>query len=345
MSTLVTSSDGLGDGPSTYQERPSVVPVMRRRVSELEPTLARICLYHLGFADKDGAASSGGDGKLTRTGLIMAAAEGVGLSPHDVLSQAAALELLHNSTLIHDDIIDGDELRRGRTAAWRVFGTSLAILAGNVLENLALRMVMTDPGPGRERITRAFAEATASVHEGQARELLFKPGPAATSAEYDRIVAGKASALLEWSLTAPALQVGMPESVVTTLSAAGRHLGAALQMSNDVEDIWGDFEVTGKGDRGDIRRRNLTFPVVLALSSDGIAAQELNRLWHVDDTTDVHLQAMADLIEEAGGRSAAQRLAAGHLAAALDNLGRAGLTSAASTELTALFDRIVNRTA
>ncbi|WP_306205396.1 polyprenyl synthetase family protein [Actinoplanes sp. RD1] len=318
---------------------------MRQRVSELEPTLARIGLYHLGFADEQGAPSTGGDGKLTRTSLITAAAQGVGLAPEDVLSQAAALELFHNSTLIHDDIIDGDDLRRGRPAAWRVFGTGLAILAGNALENLALRMVMTDTGAGREPVSRAFAEAIGRVHDGQAREIVFRPGPGATTAEYDRIVAGKASALLEWSLTTPAVQAGEPEEVLAALRAAGRHLGAGLQMSNDVEDIWGDTAVTGKGDRGDIKRRNLTFPVVLALSADCAAGRALARLWQADDTTDAHLQAMADLIEEAGGRRTATQLAQDHLARAVENLARAHLAEAATDELTTLFDRIVNRTA
>jgi geranylgeranyl diphosphate synthase type I len=322
-----------------------VVPVIQQRVSVLEPTLARICLYHLGLVDEHGAPSSGGDGKLTRASLMMAAAAGVGLSPEDVRSQAAALELLHNATLIHDDIIDSDELRRGRPAAWKVFGTGLAILAGNALENLGLRIVVDDSGPGHEAIASLFTEAIGLVHEGQARELTFRPGPGATTAEYDRIVAGKASALLECSLVTPAMRAGKPENVLAALRDAGRHLGPALQMSNDVEDIWGDTAVTGKPDRGDIKRRNLTLPVVLALSADSPASPQLSRLWQADSTTEAHLQAIADLIEEAGGRHTAQQLSRDHLDSAVEHLGRAGLPPAATTELTTLFDRIVNRTA
>ncbi|EKX60668.1 polyprenyl synthetase family protein [Streptomyces ipomoeae] len=133
----------------------------------LEPTLARICSYHLGFTDEHGDPSSAEGGKLTRAALMMAAADGVGLRPEDVRCQAAALELLHNSTLIHDDIIDADELRRGRPAAWKVFGASLAILAGDALQALGLQMVVDDPGPGRAEISSVFAEALGLVLAGR----------------------------------------------------------------------------------------------------------------------------------------------------------------------------------
>lgn len=322
-----------------------VVPLIQKWVSALEPTLARICLYHLGLVNAHGRLCGEGGGKLTRSSLMMAAAAGVDRAPEDVLSHAAALELLHNATLIHDDIVDHDELRRGRPAAWNVFGVGLAILAGNALENLGLRIVVDDSGPGHVEIARLFTRAIGLVHEGQARELTFKPGPGATTAEYGRIVDEKASALLECALMIPAMRAGKPEHVLAALRAAGQHLGAALQMSNDVEDIWGDPAVTGKPDRGDIGRRNLTLPVVLALAADNPVRDPLLQLWEADNTTEAHLQAIADLIEEAGGRRTAQQMSQDHLDSAVENLRRAELSSTATAELTTLFNLIVNRAA
>ncbi|MFC8824612.1 polyprenyl synthetase family protein [Streptomyces sp. NPDC057137] len=345
MSALDTSSTGLQAFLSPRTAQSTVWPVMRQRASALEPALARICSYHLGFVDEHGDPSGAEGGKLTRAGLMTAAAEGVGLRPEDVRCQAAALELLHNSTLIHDDIIDADELRRGRPAAWKVFGAGLAILAGDALQALGLQMVVDDPGPGRAEISSVFAEALRLVLAGQSRELTVRLGPGSGIAEYDRIVVEKTSALLECALVTPALRAGRPEHVLAALRGAGRHLGLAFQIFNDVEDIWGDPAVTGKPVRGDIQRRNPSFPVLAAMSADSPAGERLRLLWHADGTTAAHLREMADLTEEAGGRHTAEQLSRGHLDSALEHLGQAELSPAASAELTALFDRIVNRTA
>ncbi|WP_432253383.1 polyprenyl synthetase family protein [Streptomyces sp. HNM1019] len=342
MSALDTSSTGLQAFLSPRMVQSTVSPVMRQQTSALEPTLARICSYHLGFTDERGDPSSA-EGKLTRSALMMMAADGVGLRPEDMRCQAAAMELLHNSTLIHDDIIDGDELRRGRPAAWKVFGASLAILAGDAMQALGLQMVVDDPGPGRAEISSAFAKALGLVLSGQARELTVRLGPDTGIAEYDRIVEEKTSALLECALVTPALRAGTPEHVLAALRSAGRHLGLAFQIFNDVEDIWGDPTVTGKPVRSDILRRNPSFPVLAALSADTPASERLRRLWHADGTTAAHLQQMADLVEESGGRHTAERLSRNHLDSALEHLGQAELSRAASTELTALFDRIVHR--
>ncbi|MEK8144742.1 polyprenyl synthetase family protein [Streptomyces sp. M10(2022)] len=279
----------------------------------------------MGFVDADGTPSSTGAGKLTRASLMMAVAAGVGVRPENVRSQAAAVELLHNATLLHDDIADADELRRGRPAVWKAFGTSLAIHAGNALQGLALELVVDDSEPGREKIARAFAKAFTLVHTGQARELTLRPGSGAGLATYEQMVKEKASALLEFSLTAPALRAGAPELTLAALRGAARDLGIALQVFNDVEDIWGDPDVTGKPIRGDIKRRNLTHPVLVALSADGPAGERLNRRWEADGTTDEHLQELADLIDETGGRRTAQDTSRRHLDSAVEHLGQAGL--------------------
>ncbi|MEV6237509.1 polyprenyl synthetase family protein [Lentzea sp. NPDC051838] len=325
--------------------RSAVLPVVRQQVSALEPTLARISSYHLGFIDEHGEPSGAANGKLTRSALMMAAAAGVGLRPQDVVSQAAALELLHNSTLIHDDIIDGDDLRRGRRAAWTVFGTGLAILAGDALQGLSLQLVVDDPGPGRAEISCAFAEATRLVLSGQAREFTVRLDADAGIRDYERIVEEKTSALLECALVTPALRAGRPEHVLAALRGAGRHLGLAFQILNDVEDIWGDPAVTGKPVRSDIQRRNPSCPVMAGLTAGGPASERLRELWQADDTTVAHLQKIADLVEESGGRRTAEQLSRSHFDSALAHLGRAELIPAASNELAAVFDRIVHRSA
>ncbi|MEU4675323.1 polyprenyl synthetase family protein, partial [Amycolatopsis sp. NPDC023774] len=103
--------------PSLESARSIVWPLLAERVRALQPDLARVCLYHLGLTD-----GGGGTSKLVRAGLMMAAAAGLGLPPQDVGTEATAVELLHNSTLLHDDIIDDDRTRRGQPSAWAAFG-------------------------------------------------------------------------------------------------------------------------------------------------------------------------------------------------------------------------------
>ncbi|MFJ8330133.1 polyprenyl synthetase family protein [Streptomyces sp. NPDC094437] len=345
MSTHVTSPTGPPALVAPRTVRSTVLPVIQQQVSALEPTLSRVCRYHLGFTDEHGDPSTGGVGKLTRASLMMAVADGVGLRPQDVQAQAAAVELLHNATLLHDDIADGDDLRRGRPAAWKVFGTGLAIHAGNALQALGVRIVADDAAPGHTEIARSFAEALGLVHAGQARELTLRPGSDDSLAVYEQMVLEKASALLEWSLRTPAMRAGKTENVLAALRDAARHLGIALQISNDVEDIWGDPAATGKPIRGDIRRRNPTFPVLAAMVAGNPAGEKLGQQWHIDSTTDAHLQTLADLTEEAGGRSSAEQLSRSNLETAVEHLERAGLSPTATVELATLFDRIANRTA
>lgn len=343
MSTHTAQPGQTQSFPAAATARSIALPLIHEEAAALERSLARVCLYHLGFTDDSGAATGRPDSKLVRATLMMATAEGFGLTPEEVRAPAAAVELLHNSTLLHDDIIDDDELRRGRPAAWKVFGVKMALLAGDALQAVGLHVVVDDRRHGHEKIAGAFTRAIGLVQAGQARELAFQPGPDATVERFERIAAEKTGVLLGCSLGAPAMRAGAPETVLAALCDAGKHLSIAWQATNDIEDIWGSPVVTGKPIRGDIRRRNLTAPVLAALSAAGPASAQLRRLWHTDNTTTEHLQKMADLIDEAGGRREAHQLSRRHLDAAVEQLGHAGLPRTTTDQLAALFDRIVNR--
>ncbi|WP_232666123.1 polyprenyl synthetase family protein [Pseudonocardia sp. TRM90224] len=326
---------GTRSEPATA--RAVVTPVLRRALDALEPVVGAVGRYHLGFADARGEPIDDPGGKLIRANLMMTVAAGIGLPPADLGTPGAAVELLHNSTLLHDDIIDRDDLRRGRPAAWRVFGTELAILAGDGLQVAALGMV------AGERQSVRFADAIGRVLAGQALELRFPSVPEPTVAEYERIATEKTGALLGCALAWPAVLAREPDPAVRALERAGKHLGIAWQASNDVEDIWGDPAVTGKPLRGDLRRRGLTAPVLATLRAGGHAAVRFGHLWRSEENGDEHLGWMADLIEEAGGRAVAEDLARRHLDLATEQVAAAGLAPAAATDLTEFFDHIVYR--
>ncbi|QRP42974.1 polyprenyl synthetase family protein [Amycolatopsis sp. FDAARGOS 1241] len=334
---MSTSAVPVASGlpPSLESARSIVWPLLEERVRALQPDLAQVCLYHLGLTD-----GGGGTSKLVRAGLMMAAAAGLDLPPREVGTEATAVELLHNSTLLHDDIIDDDRTRRGQPSAWSAFGVPLAVLAGDAMQAAGLRMAL-DSG---DRQARLAADAISLVLAGQTDELMLSEDPAASVAQFEQVATRKTSALLECCLTAPALRADATDAALAALRSAGHHLGIAWQAANDLEDIWGDPAVTGKPARGDLKRRNLTLPVLTTLAADGPAGTRLRQLWRSADTTATHLDEMAGLIEQIGGRQAAQDLSRHHLDQALNYVSHAGLTAAGTDELRTLFHLIVHRT-
>jgi geranylgeranyl diphosphate synthase type I len=328
--------------PSVGVARSIVWPLLEERIRGLQPDLSRVCLHHLGLsdADVDGDGDRGGKSKLVRATLVMAAAAGLGVPPQEMGAEATAVELLHNSTLLHDDIIDDDHTRRGSPSAWAKFGVPLAILAGDAMQAAGLHMVLD----GHDRQAQSLAEAISQVLAGQAGEQTLRMSPGTAVAQFEQIAVLKTSALLEYCLTVAADRVSAPEATLAALRSAGRHLGIAWQAANDLEDIWGDPGVTGKPARGDLKRRNLTLPVLAAMDGNGDAGARLRELWQLSENTPALLEEMAGLIEDAGGRRTAQQQSRHHLELARDDVDRAGLTAAGRNELRALFHLIVNRT-
>lgn len=221
--------------PSLSIARTIVWPTLNEQVRSLQQDLARVCLHRLGLTDSDT-----GTGKLVRAGLVMAAAAGLGVPPEHMRIEATAVELLHSSSLLHDDIIDDDRTRRGSPSARAAFGVPRAVLAGEAMQAAGLRILLN----GDNRQARSFADAIGLVAAGQAGELALRIDPPATVARYEQAAAQKTSTLLECSLAAAAIRIGAPDATLDALRGAGRHLGIAWQAANDIEDIWGGIRLS-----------------------------------------------------------------------------------------------------
>ncbi|MEV0370530.1 polyprenyl synthetase family protein [Streptomyces sp. NPDC050636] len=321
-----------------------VGPALRRAVSGLHPELHRICGYHFGWFEQDGSPASGAAcGKAMRACLVLLSAA----SPHPdhatALQGAAAVELLHNWTMLHDDVMDGDKLRRGRATAWSVYGTDWAVLTGDALWAAANRCLLLADGQGAAALALLMNTAAALIN-GQAADLdLTRRTPASIAVdEYATMAAGKTSALLECALGIGAALGGASEPTVQQLQRAGHYLGIAWQAANDIEDIWSDPAVTGKPAMNDLRERKPTLPLIAALHTRGAAAHTLARavregaVWPPPHD-------LAVLIEQAGGRAAAQSLSDDYLATALAHLDRSGLPPDVGTAMKRLFRFIVTR--
>ncbi|AKJ15080.1 polyprenyl diphosphate synthase [Streptomyces incarnatus] len=317
-----------------------VRPALREAVGRLHPWVAEMAGYSFGWCEVGGAPAAAPGGKGVRQALAVLGAEAAGADGRAGVPAAVAVELVHAFSLLHDDIMDGDATRRRRPAVWKAYGTGPAVLAGDALFALAVETLATAPqGTGAVRLLSA---ALADLVRGQADDLLFATRPwtgpgRVTPEEYRSMAEGKTGALLGCAAALGAVLGGADEATAGALDRAGRHLGVAFQLVDDVLGIWGDPAVTGKPVGGDLRQRKKTYPVLAALAAP--AARALPGLL---DAPGRAAEAAA-LIEAAGGRTAALTEARAHTAAARALLAQAPLAAEAAGDLFRLLDHLVGR--
>ena len=256
---------------------------LRGAAPRMRGLLRQMSAYHLGWTDEQGRPANEPAGKRIRPALTLWACEALGGDPEWALPAAVAVELIHNFTLIHDDIQDGDQLRRHRPAVWAIWGTEQGINAGDGMFAAAVTSLLA-PGrrPGRRmKAAHILTAAVGQVVEGQCLDLSLEGRPGASQKIYLRLATLKTGALLGAAMASGAVLAGAPRAVAERFDAAGRLLGLAFQVRDDWLGTWGDPDVTGKGRSGDLRRRKLTYPVVAAYEvATPMRRRELRRLFN-----------------------------------------------------------------
>lgn len=198
-------------------------------------------------------------GKRIRPVLALASCAAAGGRESDALDAAAALELLHTASLVHDDIMDGSAQRRGRPSVQAAFGVPAAVLAGDAMIALSLRAVRRTQGPNRERILQEFEDAFLVTCEGQAEDLSLSAAAPGDGEAHREMARRKTAKLLEACAAIGALAAAADESAVQLLRRFALHLGMAYQMRDDLLDALGDEAVTGKPAGQDTRNGRTTF--------------------------------------------------------------------------------------
>lgn len=320
--------------------RELVRPALAEAVGRLHPWTAEMAGYAFGWCEVGGAPADASGGKGVRQALALLGARAAGADARAGVPAAVAVELVHAFSLLHDDIMDGDATRRGRPALWRAYGTGPAVLAGDALFALAVETLAT--APGGAGAVRLLSAALADLVRGQADDLLFATRPwtgprRVTPEEYRVMAEHKTGALLGCAVALGAALGGACGPDVAALDRAGRHLGVAFQLVDDVLGLWGDPAVTGKPVGGDLREGKKTFPVLAALDSP--AARHLPALLAGPGRA----EEAAALVEQAGGRAAALAEAHAHTAAARALLARPTLAAGPVAELLGLLDRLTDR--
>ncbi|HEY7927081.1 MAG: polyprenyl synthetase family protein [Candidatus Dormibacteria bacterium] len=326
------------------RQLPALAAALRATALPAGTRVGAMSAYHIGWTDADGRPRRDGGGKFLRGCLALWAAERCGRGD-DALPVAAAVEWIHNFTLVHDDIQDGDRERRHHPTVWAVWGQAQAINAGDGMHAVAYRAVLSgrDRPQARLRAAAAINGAILQVIEGQCLDLALEGQIDTTAATYLRLARAKTGALIGAALEAGALISGADARRARQLRRAGVELGVAFQIRDDWLGTWGDSEVTGKGCGGDLARRKLTYPVVVGQSRlRGAARRELRRLYTRSGGDEDRILA---LLDEAGAADAVTLELRRRSRSALQLVAACGLADDAVADFREIVEFIVERAA
>ncbi|GAA0388984.1 dimethylallyltransferase [Acrocarpospora corrugata] len=320
-------------------------PALGPAVDRLPAPMRHITGYHLGWWDAHGAPAQADSGKAMRPTLSLLAAEAVGGEAGAAVPVAVAVELVHNFSLLHDDVMDGDDTRRHRPTAWRAFGVSQAILAGDSVLALAFDVLAASGHPFARAGISTLSATVQELLNGQSSDVEFEGRAEVELAECLRMASGKTGALIACACALGGLFGDGTAVQVEHLRAFGDRVGLAFQLADDLLGIWGDPAVTGKPVYSDLANRKKSLPVVAALTSGTAAGRELAAVYRGDALlSHDELTHAADLIENAGGRAWSRATADDLLAEGLAHLDAAGLAPRPAGELRALARSMTRRT-
>ncbi|WP_172381231.1 polyprenyl synthetase family protein [Streptomyces sp. MNP-20] len=334
------------DGEELLRRGSALVdPPLRAAVAGLHPSTAAVCRYHLGWDTDQAPTPVRHVAKRVRAALALLSVRSVGAPERFAAVAGTAVELVHQLSLLHDDVMDGDAERRGRPAAWARFGTGAAVLAGDALVVQAVATVFRAEAPGARAAMEDLIVAVEQMVEGQAEDLALE-GRAlreVSTSRYARMARGKTGALFGCAAALGAVLADAPPPVVRALRAAGGDLGVAFQILDDVLGLWGDGALTGKPVGADLVRGKKTLPLVLAATVDSPEGRRVAELLDLVPLPQDRVPEVMRLLEAVGGRERAEEAAARHVAAALAALDAARLPGGVRQEWSSLVTCLSRR--
>ena len=310
--------------------------------------------YHLGWADQElNPVQTNSSGKRLRPLLCILSCQALNGDLHQAVPAACAIELIHNFSLVHDDIQDGSQTRRGRRTVWDIWGASHGINAGDglfALAHLAMhRLADRSVSPDRQQAASlALDRACLALCEGQFFDMAFEDRPDVDLDQYLWMIRSKTAALLAAATQIGAILATDDVHWIELFGRFGENLGMAFQIQDDLLGAWGDEQVTGKSAASDIRDRKKTFPVVYALNQEHSwqAAQQLAELYNRPaplDETDI--QSALDILDTVGARQQAEETALSYYHQALQNLAQAVRAPSTQENLRELAASLLRREA
>jgi len=295
--------------------------------------------YHLGWVDSKGCPQETSGGKRARPTLCLLACEGVGGNWHSALPASAAIELMHNFTLIHDDIQDRSWKRRNRPTVWKIWGQAQGINAGDAMHALTQLAVLKlkERGIPEEKIMLAsntLSQTCLAICEGQYLDIEYEDSLDIGLDNYSEMIAKKTAALFECSLFLGALLGSNNQIQIEHLSSFGKRLGMAYQVQNDLAGIWGEKEIGGKLPYTDIKYKKKTLPIIYTLQrAEGKNREKLLNIYSKAKISAEDVSHVLDILDRLGARNYTEEVIERYHLQALQDLEQAGLSPSAQQEM------------
>lgn len=329
----------------TDQMLPAIEAELQRQVARLDrPEAAafhEMLSYHMGWSNRD--SPGGGSGKRIRPLIMLLVVSSCGKSWTPALPAAAALEIVHNFSLVHDDIEDNSATRRGRPTAWKKFGVPMAINVGDAfftIANQSLLDLKTHYEP--EQVVRAASilqSACLELTYGQFLDMSYEGRLDIGVADYWSMIEGKTAALLSAAAQIGAVLSGCAEAVLHDYAEFGRCLGLAFQVQDDILGIWGDEKSTGKSAASDLLERKNSLPILFGIGQKG----EFHRRWASGPVASQDTVGLARLLKDEGAYEYAEAEAKRLTGLAMKALGAASAAGHDAKALAELADTLLDR--
>jgi len=334
-------------GFSAFAEkaRPAIREELRTAIASSSdhgtPELYNMITYQLGWTGEKAGPKA--EGKQIRPLLVLLGTEAAGGDWKAALPAAAAVELIHNFSLIHDDIEDNSSLRRGRLTVWKRWGEAQAINTGDAVFALASLSLMnlekTLSADIALQAGKIFHAACLRLTQGQHLDILFENQDTVSLEEYWQMVGGKTAALLAFSMEVGALCASVPAVIQSNYRDFGHYLGLAFQAQDDILGIWGDQEQIGKSNTGDLITGKNTLPVLYGIAQK----KEFYECWSAGSIKCEEVSELSRILEAEGARAYAQNTADSLTDLALAALENAQSGGEAGDTLRELADKLLHR--
>ena len=281
-------------------------------------------------------------GKRIRPMLTLMACEAMGGKANDALDAALGLEMFHNFTLLHDDVMDRADVRRGKPTVHCRWNDNVAILSGDTMLTLATQLVARS---GRMELIELFNRTAIEIYEGQQFDMDFESRDDVAIDEYMEMIRLKTSVLLGCACKMGALVAGADEGASEALYRMGVDLGLAFQLQDDWLDVWGDPKTFGKEIGGDIANNKKTFLLINALDrAEGENADELKRWLAIGhERYDDKVKAVTAIYERLGLKELARKEIERYSDRALQALAHVNMDTEARDAFTTLINRLTSR--
>lgn len=309
--------------------RSAIQQAMRAAFPQTEARVATFYAmqeYHLGWRDTDLQPASFDPGKLLRPQLALLACCAVGGQAETALPLAAGIQLIHDFSLIHDDIEDNSDTRRGRVTVWKQWGLAQGINAGDgmfIIAHLALhRLAETElPPTVILEVLKRFDQTILTICEGQFLDLSFEGKLDISAGDYLAMISRKTAALIACATGLGAIVGGADKESAQALFDFGLNVGLAFQIQDDVLGIWGDPAMTGKPYAADLYRRKVSLPIIHALAHAADRAT-LAHLYRQTELSASDVTRALAVLDQAGAQDSCERLAETYQQAAFASLQR-----------------------